>query len=274
MIKKIVLCLFALLLVGCGVETRTIDEANGDSKTYLFFKDFDPNNYYVELWDRNNNKNDDTKIIMARSDDEYYYEINGSTQMIVIQKDGYMYTLDPQMKNYNKVESPIEDYAYGVLPNDMVTLRTAGYETGEEKVYGKNYIYEKYTNDNDESTYYFDGDDLVYIRYKSPEKTVFFKYNLTKDEVDSTLFEIPDDYLEITYQGDTMTLDDIKQFKIKIQGEYVPLSVKYEYLKGLSELLGTYEYSFFACEKRFRILKDTFKNEKWFLIKKILFTVI
>lgn len=71
-----------------------------------------------------------------------------------------------------------------------------------------------------------------------------------------------------------MTLDDIKQFKIKIQGEYVPLSVKYEYLKGLSELLGTYEYSFFACEKRFRILKDTFKNEKWFLIKKILFTVI
>ena len=75
MIKKVVLCLFALLLVGCGVETRTIDKANGDSKTYLFFKDFDPNNYYVELWDRNNNKNDDTKIIMARSDDESYYDI-------------------------------------------------------------------------------------------------------------------------------------------------------------------------------------------------------
>ncbi len=199
MIKKIVLCLFALLLVGCGVETEVIDKANGDSKTYLFFKDFDPNNYYVELWDRNNNKNDDTKIIMARRDDEYYYEIDGSTQMIVIQKNGYMYTLDPQMKNYNKVESPIVDYAYGVLPNDMVTLRVAGYETGEEKVYGKRYIYEKYTNNNDETTYYFDGDDLGYIRYKSPQKTVFFKYNLTKNKVNSTLFEIPDDYLEITY---------------------------------------------------------------------------
>ena len=112
----------------------------------------------------------------------------------------------------------------------MVTLRTAGYETGEERVYGKNYIYEKYTNNTDESTYYFDGDDLVYIRYKSPEKTVFFKYNLTKDEVDSTLFEIPDDYLEITYQGDTMTLDDIKQFNINIIFEDIPLSVIYEYL--------------------------------------------
>ena len=199
MIKKIVLCLFALLLVGCGVETEVIDKANGDSKTYLFFKDFDPNNYYVELWDRNNNKNDDTKIIMARSDDKYYYEIDGSTQMIVIQKDGYMYTLDPQMENYNKVESIVTDYAYGVLPNDMMTLRVAGYETGEDKVYGKRYIYEKYTNNNDETTYYFDGDDLGYIRYKSPQKTVFFKYNLTKDKVNSTLFEIPDDYLEITY---------------------------------------------------------------------------
>lgn len=199
MIKKFVLCLLALLLVGCGVETQVIDKANGDSKTYLFFKDFDPSNYYVELWDRNNNKNDDTKIIMARSGDKYYYEINGSSEMIVIQKDGYMYTLDPQMKNYNRVESPIEDYAYGVLPNDMTTLKVSGYETGEEKVYGKKYIYEKYTNDNDESTYYFDGDDLVYIRYKGVQKNVFFKYNLKKDKVDEDLFNVPDGYLEITY---------------------------------------------------------------------------
>lgn len=199
MIKKFVLCLLALLLVGCGVETQVIDKANGDSKTYLFFKDFDPSNYYVELWDRNNNKNDDTKIIMARSGDKYYYEINGSSEMIVIQKDGYMYTLDSQMKNYNRVESPIEDYAYGVLPNDMTTLKVSGYETGEEKVYGKKYIYEKYTNDNDESTYYFDGDDLVYIRHKGVQKNVFFKYNLKKDKVDEDLFNVPDGYLEITY---------------------------------------------------------------------------
>ena len=199
MIKKFVLCLLALSLVGCGVETQVIDKANGDSKTYLFFKDFDPSNYYVELWDRNNNKNDDTKIIMARSGDKYYYEINGSSEMIVIQKDGYMYTLDPQMKNYNRVETPIEDYAYGVLPNDMTTLKVSGYETGEEKVYGKKYIYEKYTNDNDESIYYFDGDDLVYIRYKGVQKNVFFKYNLKKDKVDEDLFNVPDGYLEITY---------------------------------------------------------------------------
>ena len=128
--KKIVLCLLILLLAGCGVETKVIDKANGDSKTYLFFKDFNPNNYYVELWDRNNNKNDDTKIIMARADDEYYYEIDGSSKMINIWKDGKLYTIDPQMKNFNVMESPVTDYSIGVLPNDMASLRILGYETG------------------------------------------------------------------------------------------------------------------------------------------------
>lgn len=196
--KKIILCLLILLLTGCGVETKVIDKANGNSKTYLFFKDFNPNNYYVELWDRNNNKNDDTKIIMARDDDEYYYEIDGSSKMINIWKDGKLYTIDPQMKNYNVAESPVTDYSIGVLPNDMASLRISGYETGEQKVYGKNYIYEKYTYDNEETTYYFDGDDLVYIRYEGIQRKVFFKYNLM-DEPDTSLFKIPDDYLEITY---------------------------------------------------------------------------
>ena len=66
-----------------------------------------------------------------------------------------------------------------------------------------------------------------------------------------------------------MTLDDIKQFKIKIQSENIPLSVKYEYLKGLSQLLETYEYSFFACEEQFEILKLSFQNEKIIFNQKI-----
>ena len=66
-----------------------------------------------------------------------------------------------------------------------------------------------------------------------------------------------------------MTLDDIKQFRIKIQSEDIPLSVKYEYLKGLSQLLEIYEYSFFACEEQFRILKVSFQNEKAVFNQKI-----
>lgn len=198
--RKFVLCLLTLILVGCGVETRVIKEADGDSKTYLFFKDFDPNNYYVELWDRNVNKNDDTKIIMARSDDEYYYEIDGANNMINIWKDGYLYTIDNQLKNYSKQESIIMDYSLGILPNDIKGLRTKGYETGEEKVYGKNYIYEKYSFDDGETTYYFSGKKLIYIKYEGIQSTLLYRFNLTKDKVSSNLFEIPDDYLEMTYQ--------------------------------------------------------------------------
>lgn len=58
-----------------------------------------------------------------------------------------------------------------------------------------------------------------------------------------------------------MTLEDINQFKLKIQSENIALSIKYEYLKGLSELLEIYEYSFFACENKFNILKNNFQNE-------------
>ena len=199
MIKKIFLVFVMLFLVGCGMETKFISSADGDSKTYLFFKDFNPNSYYVEFFDRNTHKNDGTKIIMARDLDKYYYEINGSSKMINIWKDGYVYTLDVQMKNYNVMQGPVTDYAYGVLPNDMKSLRVSGYETGQEKIYGKRYVYEKYKHDNEETIYYFDGDNLVYIRYKGIERSVFFKFNLKKDKVDSSLFEIPSDYIEITY---------------------------------------------------------------------------
>ena len=58
-----------------------------------------------------------------------------------------------------------------------------------------------------------------------------------------------------------MTLDDIKKFKLKIQSENIPLSTKYEYLNSLSELLKTYKYSFFACEKEFIVLENAFKSE-------------
>ena len=199
MIKKIIICVFTLLLVGCGMETQTIDKANGDSKTYLFFKDLDPNNYYLELWDRNNSKNDDTKIIMARKGDEYYYEMDGVINVINIWKDGYVYNIDGQMKNYNKQESAVKDYSHGILPNDIKGLRTKGYETGEEKIYGKKYIYEKYVYDNEQSTYYFSGDDLVYIKYQGIQITLFYRFNLMQGKADDDLFKVPDGYLEVTY---------------------------------------------------------------------------
>lgn len=55
-----------------------------------------------------------------------------------------------------------------------------------------------------------------------------------------------------------MTLEKVKGFKLKIQNEYIPLCVKYEYLESLDNLLKTYEYSFLLLEKEVLKLEKNF----------------
>lgn len=200
--KLLVLLVLGLFLVtGCDSEPQQIERANGDSLTYLFFKDkYEESKYYFEFLDRNTAKNDSTKIIMARKDDDYYYEINGSSNMIIIQKDGIRYTLDSSMKTYFKEDIvTVEDFSLGILPSNMDDLKTKGYETGKEKILDQNLRYERYTYDTYTSTYYFKGDDLVYIKEVTPLKTVILKYSDYKDSFKKRLFDIPDSYTEMTY---------------------------------------------------------------------------
>ena len=137
---------------------------------------------------------------MARKDDDYYYEINGSSNMIIIQKDGIRYTLDSSMKTYFKEDIvTVEDFSLGILPSNMDDLKTKGYETGKEKILDQNLRYERYTYDTYTSTYYFKGDDLVYIKEVTPLKTVILKYSDYKDSFKKRLFDIPDSYTEMTY---------------------------------------------------------------------------
>lgn len=200
--KLLVLLVLGLFLVtGCDSEPQQIERANGDSLTYLFFKDkYEESKYYFEFLDRNTAKNDSTKIIMARKDDDYYYEINGSSNMIIIQKDGIRYTLDSSMKTYFKEDIvTVEDFSLGILPSNMDDLKTKGYETGKEKILDQNLRYERYTYDTYTSTYYFKGDNLVYIKEVTPLKTVILKYSDYKNSFKKRLFDIPDSYTEMTY---------------------------------------------------------------------------
>ena len=200
--KLLVLLVLGLFLVtGCDSDPQQIERANGDSLTYLFFKDkYEESKYYFEFLDRNTAKNDSTKIIMARKDDDYYYEINGSSNMIIIQKDGIRYTLDSSMKTYFKEDIvTVEDFSLGILPSNMDDLKTKGYETGKEKILDQNLRYERYTYDTYTSTYYFKGDNLVYIKEVTPLKTVILKYSDYKNSFKKRLFDIPDSYTEMTY---------------------------------------------------------------------------
>lgn len=62
-------------------------------------------------------------------------------------------------------------------------------------------------------------------------------------------------------------LDRFKEFELKIKTENLPLSIKYEYLKSLNELLKTYEYSFFAFEEKLYSLISSFNREAYIFNK-------
>ena len=196
--KKILVICLLLLCAGCG-EAKTIKQSNGESKTYAFFKDFDVNHYYVSFLDRNVSQNDNTKIVMARDGDKYYYEIGGESNRKIIQKDGIRYTINESMHTYFKEEASLENFSIGVLPTDKSIFKTLKYESGYEKIYGVKYIYEKYKLDSGEVTYYFKGNNLIYVRYKEIQSDKFLKFNSMKFEFSEKIFDVDENYIEMTY---------------------------------------------------------------------------
>lgn len=199
MIKKFLYLFLFLLLVGCSSTVSTVNEANSNSRTYLFFKNFDVSHYYVSFWDRNTSINDDTKIIMARNGDKFYYELDGYERNIIIQKDGFRYSVSPNKSEYYKEESEVEDFSIGILPSDINKLKDKRYKTGKEKVFNSKYVFENYEFDGGETTYYYKGNKLTYIRYKSIQNEVLLKFNYMKKHFDDDIFEINSKFNEITY---------------------------------------------------------------------------
>lgn len=195
--KKII-PLICLLLIGCTAQNKVISKANGDSKTYNTFKNIDENNYCLELFDRNTNKNDSTKIILAKKSSASLYEINGTINQTTIQKNGYKYVFDNIQKTYTKEKINKQvDNSIGLIPKNINKLKTAGYETGKTKIFNKNLIYEKYVNKDEETTYYFNANKLIYIRYKTFDKILLYKFDkLSKPK--SSMFKLKN-YQLITY---------------------------------------------------------------------------
>ena len=200
--KILYLCLIIFLVsfcFGCSKKAVYIKKADGDSLTYLFFKDFDVRNYYVSFYDRNVSKNDDTMIIYARSDDKYFYEYKGENGQKIIQMDGFKYTINEKLGSFFKEESEIEDYSYGVLPNNLDDLKTMGYKKGKSKVFGSTYDFEEYKLKGVASTYYFRGKKLIYVKTDLVGSSSLLKFDSMKRKFSKKIFDINNNYNEMSY---------------------------------------------------------------------------
>lgn len=197
--KKIFLIILLLFCFGCSNRVISVKKANGDSLTYLFFKDFDVNNYYVSFYDRNVAKNDDTMIVYARCDDMYLYEYKGKNSQKIIQMNGFKYTINENLNTFFKEESKLEDYSYGVLPNDLEKLEVMGYKTGKAKVFGVSYVFEEYKLKGVVSTYYFKGKKLIYVKTDLVSGSSLIKFDSMKNRFSKKIFDISDNYMEMSY---------------------------------------------------------------------------
>lgn len=197
--KKFLIVFLLLFCFGCSEKIVNVKKADGDSLTYLFFKDFDIQNYYVSFYDRNVSKNDDAKIIYARSGDKYYYEYKGENGQKIIQMDGFKYTINERLNSFFKEKSKVEDYSFGILPNDLKKLKTMGYKTGKAKVFESTYVFEEYKLKGVVSTYYFKGNELIYVKTDLVSGSSLLKFDSMKSKVSKKNFDISDSYNEISY---------------------------------------------------------------------------
>jgi len=117
---------------------------------------------------------------------------------VMVMKDGYQYIIDGASKMVIKLQ--ITDNA---ALTEMFAEEAADYETavatGTTDYNGKSYDYEEFTVEGETVQYFFDGDELKFIKATvEGEESIVEIISLEKG-ADSKLFEIPEDYQMIAY---------------------------------------------------------------------------
>lgn len=150
---------------------------------------------------------ENNSMYYAKSDDTAYTDTiyNGTESKYVI-KDGNSYLLQDDTKTYYTYSN--NSINLNRVIEQLEEIKDLEHETGKEKVNDKNYSYEEYTGLTDfamgdftedsgdvKTRFYFDGDELVYIKTIEGDKQELLKVNISND-VDQNLFQIPSDYSE------------------------------------------------------------------------------
>ncbi len=179
------LLILVIFLTGCSVDNYT----GRDVYNFLESKKFDYNNFYAEFYDRNVSDKDKTKITLAIKDNDFYY----SNSTFAYIKSDKFYCLDLNMNMYYEMDNFDDfDMVFHIFPSKLDGFEA--YDHGFSKVFGKKYYYESYHIDRYNVSYFFKGNDIIYIKSEYADRSILFKFNLIKKEVSSSLFEIPKNF--------------------------------------------------------------------------------
>ena len=211
--KTIIISILVILIIAViagvilyFVTSKNVENIDTTSKINTLYETLTSNTAYnvsVTL-DNNNQLNYQKQSNVAYINTSY----NGVKTKYII-KDGNSYLLMEDTKTYCIYKNNESDL--NKIENQISNLKEQKATKGKEKVENQTYEYEEYeglTNFiiQDMSTisqgqevktrFYFDNNNLVYIKTIIGNKQEIFKVNISYD-VDSKLFEIPSDYKEI-----------------------------------------------------------------------------
>ena len=115
----------------------------------------------------------------------------------VLMKDDFQYIIDHNAKTVMKI-SALEATVKDVFADEAENYETA-VASGETEYNGKTYDYEEFTVEGETVQYLFDGADLKIIKANVMGTESIVEIISLEQGADAKLFEIPEDYQEISY---------------------------------------------------------------------------
>ena len=197
----------AIIVVGLIVYVITNNASENDNENKLanmYEKMMQNETYSITFQLSDNNK----YTVSRKSDVANIDTYNNGSHTTNIIKDGNTYLLMYNTKRYYIYQNNVT--GLGELSNELnEIIQSQEPEKGKEKIDGDNYRYEEYkgvseflmnTDENisEEDTntrFYFDGDDLKYIRTIMGDKSELISVDVSYD-VNDSIFEIPSDFQE------------------------------------------------------------------------------
>ena len=210
-LSLIFLLMIALLfgITACGNDKKEENTKTGESsKTYKVLGELFKGDTFTFIAE--GNINTDTEelqkgtITMALNGEDIYMDVKSDEErMTIIYKDKVSYLISHEEKSYIKTEGENENLtkedALFISEEELEDIKKQEYKTGKEKVEGKEYEYEEFKDDEDITRrYYFEGDNLVYIKTIDKDEEELIKVIELSNNVDEKLFEIPAEYEEIS----------------------------------------------------------------------------
>lgn len=154
---------------------------------------------------------DNNSMYYAKSGNTAYTDtIHDGKESKYVIRDGNSYLLMDNIKTYYTYSN--NSVNLNRVLEQLSEIKDLGYQEGKEEVNNKKYNYEEFTgltnfaigdftedgnftedSENVKTRFYFDGNDLVYIKTIEGDKQELLKVDISYD-VDQNLFQIPSDY--------------------------------------------------------------------------------